>query len=132
MSAISQHELLEAIRADGRYPLAAYEFLQEGLQAATRQLFSSAGEDEPHHVSGQELCGALRDLALQRWGALAGTVLASWNVRRTRDFGEMVFFLIQLHLMAKQDSDELEDFDDVYDFREAFGGYEVPTDGVGE
>lgn len=74
------------------------------------------------HVSGRELCWALRDYALERWGLLAPVVLRSWNIRSTRDFGHIVFGFIDFDLMRKQDGDSIEDFDDVFNFDEAFGG----------
>ena len=83
-------------------------------------------------VTGQQLCEGLRALALESWGPLAQTVLNRWKIRGTRDFGEMVFLLIELGLMGKQDSDRVEDFDDVYDFGEAFGAYEIPVDSFDE
>jgi uncharacterized repeat protein (TIGR04138 family) len=86
----------------------------------------------PRHVSGQQLCEALRRVALERWGLLAGEVLAHWNIRRTRDFGDMVYLLISLGVMGKQDSDRLEHFDDVYDFDEAFGVYQIRLDATDE
>jgi uncharacterized repeat protein (TIGR04138 family) len=121
-------KLLKAIQADGRYPPAAYEFLHEGLAYTTRQVYGDSASDEPRHVTGRQLCEGLRDLALQRWGALARLVLNRWNIYRTRDFGEMVYFLIDLGVMGKRDSDRIEDFDDVYDFREAFDSYTIPLD----
>jgi uncharacterized repeat protein (TIGR04138 family) len=117
-----------AIRADGRYPPAAYEFLHRGLEYTTHQVYASEPPEGPRHVSGQQLCLGLRALALEFWGPLAPVVLNAWNIRTTRDFGEMVFLLVELGLMGKQDSDRIEDFDDVYDFREAFGAYEIPLD----
>lgn len=118
--------LLEAaIRQDGRYPPEAYEFLQRGLEFTAQRIHGDASEDRPRHVSGQELARGLRELALQSWGRLAGDVLSRWNIRRTRDFGEMVFFLIELGLMSKRDTDRIEDFEDVYDFSEAFGDYTI-------
>ncbi|MFQ5806376.1 MAG: Minf_1886 family protein [Phycisphaerae bacterium] len=117
-----------AIRADGRYPPAAYEFLHHGLEYTARLVYATEPPEGPRHVSGQQLCEGLRALALETWGPLAQSVLSSWNIRKTRDFGEMVFLLIELGLMGKQDSDRIEDFDDVYDFREAFGSYEIPLD----
>ncbi|MHC4063237.1 MAG: Minf_1886 family protein, partial [Planctomycetota bacterium] len=71
------------------------------------------------HVSGQELCWALRDLALKRWGPLAALVLRGWNISETIDFGRIVFALIEHDLMQKQTHDRLDDFDRVYDFTEA-------------
>ena len=72
------------------------------------------------HVSGRELCWALRDYAIQRWGMLARVVLESWNVKTTADFGRIVFGFIEFDLMQKRDDDSIEDFTDVYSFDEAF------------
>lgn len=117
----------QLIRTDGRYPLEAYEFLYRGLDRAARARHGEAGDEAaPRHVSGQELCFALRELALEQWGALARTVLTRWNIARTRDFGEMVFLLVEHGLLGKQDSDRIEDFDDVYDFAASFERYEIP------
>jgi uncharacterized repeat protein (TIGR04138 family) len=128
MTSDPRQDLIKAIRADGRYPPEAYEFLHQGLEHTSRKLFGDQPATEPRHVSGQDLARGLAELALRRWGPLAPVVLRSWNIRRTRDFGEMVFFLIELGLMGKQEADCIEDFDDVYDFREAFDRYEVPCE----
>jgi len=72
------------------------------------------------HITGRDLCWGLRDFALKRWGMLARVVLESWNVRSTADFGRIVFGFIDLDMMRKQPDDRVEDFEEVYDFREAF------------
>ncbi len=113
------------VRQDGRYPPEAFEFLQRGLELAARIKHGERQGNAPRHVSGQELCLALRILALQQWGLLARDVLARWNIHRTRDFGEMVYLMIDLGLMGRQDSDDITDFDDVYSFREAFSQYRI-------
>lgn len=74
------------------------------------------------HVSGRELCWALRDLAIDRWGLMAHAVLDTWNVRQTRDFGRIVFAFIDFDMMRKQPEDCLEDFEDVYNFNDVFNG----------
>jgi len=130
---IDQAERFErVIRQDGRYPPAAYEFLHRALERTARMVYEEEEPGVPRHVSGQQLCEGLRLLAFESWGSLAQAVLASWNVRTTRDFGEMVFLLIRLELMGNQDSDRIEDFDDVYNFDEAFGAYEIPLDNLGQ
>jgi uncharacterized repeat protein (TIGR04138 family) len=120
-------ELIErferAVRRDGRYAPEAFEFLHSGLELASSLKHGREASDRPRHVSGQELCLALRRLALRRWGQLAHEVLRRWRIRSTRDFGEMVYFMIDLGLMGKQDSDDISDFEAVYDFNEAFGEY---------
>lgn len=72
------------------------------------------------HVSGRDLCWGLRDFALERWGLLARTVLESWRVRNTHDFGKIVFGFIDFDLMRKQPEDDVGDFSNVYSFKEAF------------
>jgi uncharacterized repeat protein (TIGR04138 family) len=82
------------------------------------------------HVGGQELCWGLRDLAMRRWGLMAPAVLGSWGIRQTRDFGRMVFALVDNNILQKQPEDRLKDFDNVYSFDTAFtGAYKIADDG---
>ena len=118
----------QAVRRDGRYAPEAFEFLHRGLEAATKLKYDKTPPRGPQHVTGQELCLALRNVARQRWGGLARMVLESWNIRRTRDFGEMVYFMIDLGMMGRQDSDDISDFDRVYDFEDAFDAYTPPLE----
>src|SRR5207248_10904826 len=71
------------------------------------------------HVSGPELCLALKHLAQQQYGYMARLVLATWGIRSTSDFGEIVYNLIKIGKMSRSDTDRREDFDDVYDFEKA-------------
>lgn len=72
------------------------------------------------HVSGQELCWALRECAITHWGLLASAVLRNWGITRTFDFGEVVFALIESGRLRREPHDRLQDFRDVFDFKEAF------------
>lgn len=72
------------------------------------------------HVTGEDLCWGLHDLAVENWGLMAPVVLRHWGIRSTRDFGRMVFALIDQGLLAKQPDDDIEDFSDVYEFGKAF------------
>ncbi len=72
------------------------------------------------HISGRELCWGLRDFALKRWGLLARTVLSRWNINETIDFGRIVFETIERGHMQRQPDDSVDDFNDIYDFSEAF------------
>lgn len=74
------------------------------------------------HISGRELCWGLRDFAWQQWGLMADVVLDRWKIRETADIGRIVFNMIEHDLMQKQPTDRLEDFVNVYDFREALIG----------
>ncbi len=53
------------------------------------------------HVTGQELCEAIRRYALEQYGYMAKMVLNNWGLRGTGDFGEIVFNLIRIGRMRK-------------------------------
>ena len=76
-------------------------------------------EGPERHVSGQDLCEAIRRYALSQYGLLAKSVLNHWGVHSTNDFGEIVFNLIDIGQMRKTGADRREDFNNVYDFAEA-------------
>jgi uncharacterized repeat protein (TIGR04138 family) len=81
------------------------------------------------HVTGQELCLALRDLAVEKFGLLAGVVLGHWGLHSTHDFGRIVFALVDNGLLSKQPTDTIRDFDRVFDFRETFDrSYQIVVD----
>lgn len=110
----------------GPYPPQAFQFVQEGLQHTVETHFDDPDmgdeddEEFSRHVSGQQLCMGLRDHAIRQYGLLAPHVLASWNITKTQDFGNIVFALVDAGLMRKTEDDRLSDFIDVYDFEEAF------------
>lgn len=108
----------------GPYPPQAFIFVQEGLRHTCDRLYRIDDDttgDGSRHVSGQELCIGLRDYAVQQYGMLALTVLSSWNIRRTEDFGKIVFAMIEAGLLRKTEQDSITDFENVYDFPEVFG-----------
>ena len=51
---------------------------------------------------------------------MAKTVLNSWGLNETLDFGEVVYNLIDIGMMRKSESDSKEDFAEVYDFDRVF------------
>ena len=48
------------------------------------------------------------------------TVLAEWGIRNCKDFGEIVFNMVETGLLAKTERDSREDFQNGYDFTDAF------------
>jgi uncharacterized repeat protein (TIGR04138 family) len=109
-------------KEDGRFDRKAYEFVKQGLDHTVKELRRRevAQPESSRHVSGPELVNGLRGYALDQFGPLTKTVLDVWGVRRCRDFGEIVFNLIDYKVLSKTENDRREDFDDVYDFEEAF------------
>ncbi|MFO0873761.1 MAG: Minf_1886 family protein [Phycisphaerales bacterium] len=117
----------KVVASAGPYPLVAFEFIREGLGYTSQRIHGhlppAERDDDPdrrRHVNGQQLCLGLRDYAIQQYGLLAPTVLAQWHIRRTEDFGRMVYAMIECGLMSRNDEDSFEDFRAVYDFDEAF------------
>jgi uncharacterized repeat protein (TIGR04138 family) len=109
-----QETLGQLQRRNPRYAVEAYLFVLGGLHRRLTEL------EAPRHISGSELAGAVRDLALERFGLLARVVLEHWGVHSTEDIGEIVFLLVDHGVLTKQDSDRREDFADVFSFEEVF------------
>jgi uncharacterized repeat protein (TIGR04138 family) len=112
----------------GPYPVEAFLFVREGLSYASQRVRDEAYEqppDQDRHITGQQLCMGLRDFAIDRYGMLAPAVLGHWHIRRTEDFGRIVFAMVEHGLLSKTNDDSLDDFRCVYDFREAFSANEV-------
>jgi uncharacterized repeat protein (TIGR04138 family) len=130
-------KIVELVRQDRRYRFEAYAFVFEALgyahkalglgaakktESGTRKKTKSSGgeaESSENHLTGQQLCEAIRLYALEQYGYMAKCVLNSWGVRTTGDFGEIVFNLIRIGEMRKTKDDRREDFDNVYDFETA-------------
>ena len=108
--------MLARLRAKGgeRYDARGYLFLLAAVEYLQEKL------DVRRHVSGAELAWACRDLAHERFGLLARTVLDCWGIRSTADFGHMVFTMVDAGLLSTQPGDRAEDFADVYEFTSAF------------
>ena len=107
--------IMDRIRArEPRFHERAYLFVLAALE------YSQSRLAERRHISGRELAGACRDLALERYGVMARLVLEHWGIRSTADIGDVVFTLVELGLLISQPTDRREEFTDVFDFDEAF------------
>ena len=109
----------DLLATDSRYDAEAYNFIYEALDWTLKNV-TRGEERESQHVAGRELLEGIRQFAIEQFGCLTKTVLESWGVRATEDFGEIVFNLVEHDLMGKQDSDSKEDFCDIFDFEEVF------------
>ena len=120
-------EAIELIRReDPRYGAEAYEFVLLALNRVVGAL------PERRHITGAELAEGIRDLAIELYGPMARTVLEHWGLRRTIDFGHIVFHLIDHRILSRTESDRIEDFADVFDFDDAFDFHALPEPFDGE
>src|SRR5262249_35036416 len=93
---------------------------QRGLAYTVDKVHGRKGSKSTRHITGQELSEGLREFALLQWGMLARTVLLRWNIVRTQDFGRIVFALVENGWMSKTEEDNIDDFNNVFDFHDAF------------
>ena len=104
---------------DPRYARDAYAFVRESLDF-TQKTISKENRGKVRHITGQELLDGIRQFALNQFGPMAITVLEDWGVRNSRDFGEIVFNMVEIELLAKTEKDNRDDFNHGYDFTDAF------------
>jgi len=120
MQEINFDEAVELVLArDSRYPREAYVFVREALDY-TQKLAGKETRGAIRHVSGQELLEGIRKFALNQFGPMTTTVFEEWNIRHCRDFGEIVFNMVEIGLLAKTEKDTRDDFQNGYDFNDAF------------
>jgi uncharacterized repeat protein (TIGR04138 family) len=103
---------------DPRYAKGAYHFVREGFIRAGKKRYGTACGAV--HISTSELLEALREVAIETFGAKAKVKLNGWGVFKCEDFGEIVFSLVETGLVAKQTLDEKAGFQGGYGFNEAF------------
>ena len=137
---------LQLIKDDPRYSIDAYVFVREALDYAADALelgslgvsddaaddavdetsisesgsSKMSGQSGERHMTGQQLCEAIRLYALNQFGYMAQVVLGSWGVCTTGAFGDIVYNMINAGLMKKSPEDRRDHFDGVYDFEEVF------------
>jgi uncharacterized repeat protein (TIGR04138 family) len=112
---IIDDEVLDRLRdRNPRFHETAYLFVLSALHYVIERL------TEPRHISGRELAEGVRDLAIDRFGPMARTVLEHWGIRETSDLGDLVFALVECGILIKQEEDSADDFRDVFDFDDAF------------
>ena len=99
---------------DSRYGREAYSFVMAALQHTVEKL------EERRHVTGQELLSGIRELGRERFGMMAPAVFRAWGIRKTDDFGRVVFNLVEAKVLSKREEDSVEDFRDGFDFGSAF------------
>lgn len=109
-------------KEDPRFDKRAYGFIRLGLDHTVKELRKkdAVKAGKSFHVSGRELLEGLRVYALEQFGPLTKTVLNDWGIKRCSDFGDIVFNLIEYNVFSKTESDQREDFADIYTFDEAF------------
>ncbi len=115
-------EIENLAERDGRYKSDAYLFLYDALGYTAQKLGKNNDtlSEEKRHISGRDLLFGISEYSADQFGPLTRSVFAHWGIEQTRDFGEIVFNLVDANLLRKTAEDRIEDFVDVYDFAEEF------------
>jgi len=132
---MAEQDFKEVVRTicskDNRYPPEAYNFVRESLDFTTKML-NKQPENHKKHVTGAELLEGIREYALQEFGPMTSTVLKTWGIAKTEDFGEIVFNLVDSGLLGKTDTDNRKDFANGYDFLNTFAKPFLPASTISE
>ena len=108
------------MKNNAQYKFEAYSFVMAALHHTVTKL------PKARHVTGGELLEGIREYALDQFGPLTRTVLNYWGIKKTVDFGTIVFALVEVGILRKQPDDKIEDFQNIYDFKDAFDkGYKI-------
>lgn len=133
MQEVSLEQAVEQILAkDPRYARDGYIFVREALDHTQKSVTKPAREgrggheSKPEekqpvrHVTGHQLLEGIRVYALEQFGPMVPTVFDEWGIRTCADFGEIVFNMVEIGLLAKTEKDSRDDFKDGYNFDDAF------------
>ena len=127
--------LYQLVNQDPRYPIEAYWFVREALAFAADSMelgLHSYGDPDcdletathraqrERHLTGQELCEAIRGYALNQFGYMSKVVLNNWGIDNTGCFGDVVYNMISIGIMKKSSRDQRSHFDDVFCFDDVF------------
>jgi uncharacterized repeat protein (TIGR04138 family) len=108
-----EEDLRQILEKDKRYHREAYLFVFEALEYTLEKL------DQRRHVTGRELLEGIKEFLHERYGLLALGLLERWGIKSTKDFGHVVFNLVNNGLMSKTEEDSVEDFEGVFSLRKA-------------
>lgn len=117
---MNEQRLLKWVNeTDNRYHPNAYQFVLEALR------FTQCHFQKPRHVTGRELLVGIARLAKQRFGEMAIFVFDEWGIHSSRDFGHIVFNLVDVGEVKKTAEDRIEDFDNGFDLKEELSRVEM-------
>ncbi len=99
---------------DSRYKENAYVFVMVAVEKTVESL------GERRHISGGELLEGIAQYAIEQFGPMSKQVFNFWGIRKSLDFGNIVFNLIDAGLLAKTEQDDIDDFRNGFDFKKVF------------
>lgn len=137
-------DLEKLVESDSTWPYEAYEFVLNSLDHAARTVqeaqdslrdetkseadaeTGSLGAEGGMHVDGRQIALAARAIAQEEFGQMAPVVFRQWGIQSTADLGRIIFKLIGIGLLNKNEKDSIEDFVGIYEIPEdLLAGFEI-------
>lgn len=111
-------EMLFSIKEkNGKYPEKAYLFAFKILKDLAK---NNKNQQKSENIKAANLLITFRNYALNEFGPMTASVLQEWNICSCRDLGNVIFDLVNAGVLEKDETDRIEDFEEIYDFNEAF------------
>ncbi len=89
---------------DSRYKLSAYVLILSSLD------YSRSKCEESDDLSASEIVDAVSELAIMKYGPMALEVVEGWGIFSARDVGNIVYNLIDIDILKRDEKDSLDDF----------------------
>lgn len=108
---------------DQRYSPQSYHLVRMALDAAQKHVHGEekkGAKKTNRHVTGKQLLEGFRLHTLDTYGPLSFALLNNWGIKKSVDVGNIVFNIIDTGLFGRSPEDRIEDFVNIYDFKEAF------------
>jgi len=102
--------IAQIVRRDGRYHADAYEFVNAAVTYTVKKLARDSKPRGARHVSAEELLTGAMDYAVAQFGFLAAAVIRQWGILSGEDFGNIVYNMIDAHLLSASKEDSQTDF----------------------
>lgn len=111
-------EMLFSIKEKNvKYPEKAYLFAFKILKDLAK---NNKNQQKSENIKAANLLITFRNYALNEFGPMTASVLQEWNICSCRDLGNVIFDLVNAGVLEKDETDRIEDFEEIYDFNEAF------------
>ena len=94
----------------GAFPVEAYLLVFDALNKCL--LAHKKTRLEP--ISALELSQAMAEILRDGFGPFASHLLQKWGIRSTNDFGRLVYELVDAGLLALNEGDTIEDFNELF------------------
>ncbi len=109
-------QVASIVKVEPRYAFDGYLFIHDAVIHTIDRLKLDNNE-EPSHITGQQLLKSVKLLAIERFGPLAYDVFSEWHIRDGGDVGNIVFTMVKHNLLTCTENDSLEDFQDNSSFK---------------